>query len=64
MKIYKVSTQINGTITFTVKAKNKKLAQQQVDDLLKTTSVKEAIGKYQESLSVTTKIKENKELQR
>ena len=64
MKIFNVNAEINGTITFEVKAKNMKEAQKQVDDLLGNLSVKEAIGKYQDSMTLNTKIKEQKQLER
>ncbi len=64
MKTFNVNAEINGTITFEVKAKNMKEAQKQVDDLLGNLSVKEAIGKYQDSMTLNTKIKEQKQLER
>ncbi len=64
MKIFKVEANINGSMFFEVKAKNQKDAQRQVDDLLADTSVKEAIEKYKDSMTLDTKIKEQKERER
>lgn len=64
MKIFKVEANINGSMIFEVKAKNQKDAQRQVDDLLADTSVKEAIEKYKDSMTLDTKIKEQKERER
>ncbi len=64
MKTFKVEANINGSMIFEVKAKNQKDAQRQVDDLLADTSVKEAIEKYKDSMTLDTKIKEQKERER
>ncbi len=64
MKTFKVEANINGSMIFEVKAKNQEDAQRQVDDLLADTSVKEAIEKYKNSLSLETNIKEQKEKER
>lgn len=64
MKTFKVEADINGSMIFEVKAKNQKDAQRQVDDLLANTSVKEAIEKYKDSMTLDTKIKEQKERER
>lgn len=64
MKTFKVEANINGTMTFEVKAKNQADAQRQVDELLSDTSVKEAIEKYKDSMTLDTKLKEVKERER
>ncbi len=64
MKTFKVEANINGSMIFEVKAKNQIEAQKQVDDLLAVTSVKEAIEKYKNSMTLDTKIKEKKERER
>lgn len=64
MKTYKVNANINGSITFEVKAKNLKDAQKQVDNLLSDISVKEAIGKYKNSITFDTRFKEEKIMER
>ncbi len=64
MKTFKVEANINGTMTFEVKAKNQADAQRQVDELLADTSVKEAIEKYKNSMTFETKFKEQKSLER
>lgn len=64
MKKFDVQVELNGTMTFEVKAKNLKEAQKQVDDLLGNLSVKEALVKYQNTMSLNTKIKEQKQLER
>ena len=64
MNTFKVEANINGSMIFEVKAKNQEDAQRQVDDLLADTSVKEAIEKYKNSLSLETNIKEQKEKER
>lgn len=64
MKTFKVEANINGSMIFEVKAKNQKDAQRQVDDLLADTTVKEAIEKYKDSMTLDTKIKEQKERER
>ena len=61
MKTFKVEANINGTMTFEVKAKNQADAQRQVDDLLSDIS---AIEKYKDSMTLDTKLKEVKERER
>lgn len=64
MKTFKVEANINGSMIFEVKAKNQADAQKQVDELLADTTVKEAIEKYKDSMTLDTKIKEQKERER
>lgn len=64
MKTFKVEANINGSMIFEVKAKNQAEAQKQVDELLADTTVKEAIEKYKDSMTLDTKIKEQKERER
>lgn len=64
MKTFKVEANINGSMIFEVKAKNQADAQRQVDELLADTTVKEAIEKYKDSMTLDTKIKEQKERER
>ena len=64
MKTFKVRADINGSMFFEVKADNQAEAQRQVDDLLSDTSVKQALEKYKDSMTLDTKIKEVKERER
>jgi len=64
MKMYKVEANVNGSMIFEVKAKNQADAQKQVNELLANTTVKEAIEKYKDSMTLDTKIKEQKERER
>lgn len=64
MKTFKVEANINGSMIFEVKAKNQAEAQKQVDELLADTTVKEAIEKYKDSMTLDTKIKEQKDRER
>lgn len=56
LKNYKVDVELNGTITFEVKAESYEKAQKQVDDLLGNTSVKEAIEEWNETMRSSTRI--------
>ena len=49
---------IKGTITFEVQAKNRKDAQKQVDDILSNDSVKEALEKYRNNITLNNRVKE------
>ncbi len=64
MKTFKVRANINGSMFFEVKAENQAEAQKQVDDLLSDTTVKQALEKYQDSMTLETKINEVKERER
>ncbi len=64
MKTFKVEANINGSMIFEVKAKNQADAQRQVDDLLADTTVKQAIERYKDSMTLDTKIKEQKVMER
>lgn len=56
LKNYKVNVELNGMITFEVKAESYEKAQEQVDDLLGNTSVKEAIAEWNETMRSSTRI--------
>ena len=58
MKKFEINVDINGTITFEVQAKNRKDAQQQVDDILSNDSVKEALEKYRNNITLNNRVKE------
>jgi len=64
MKTFKVRANINGSMFFEVKAESKAEAQKQVDDLLSDTTVKQALEKYKDSMTLETKINEVKERER
>lgn len=59
MKKFEIDVDINGTITFEVEAKNRKEAQAKVDDILKNTSVKEAIGQYRNNIVLNQRVKQD-----
>ena len=59
MKKFEINVDINGTITFEVQAKNRKDAQKQVDDILSNDSVKEALEKYRNNITLNNRVKEN-----
>ena len=58
MKKFEINVDINGTITFEVHAKNRKDAQKQVDDILNNDSVKEALEKYRNNITLNNRVKE------
>lgn len=58
MKKFEINVDINGTITFEVQAKNRKDAQKQVDDILSNDSVKEALEKYRNNITLNNIVKE------
>ena len=58
MKKFEINVDINGTITFEVQAKNRKDAQKQVDDILSNDSVKEALEKYRNNITLNKRVKE------
>ena len=58
MKKFEINVDINGTITFEVQAKNRKDAQKQVDDILSNDSVKEALEKYRNNITLNNRVKE------
>ena len=58
MKKFEINVDINGTITFEVQAKNRKDAQKQVDDILSNDSVKEALEKYRNNITLNNRLKE------
>lgn len=60
MKKFEINVDINGTITFEVQAKNRKDAQKQVDDILSNDSVKEALEKYRNNITLNNRVKEIK----
>ena len=64
MKKFEIDVDINGTITFEVEAKNRKEAQAKVDDILKNTSVKEAIGQYRNTIVLNQRVKQDKDMER
>lgn len=64
MKKFEIDVDINGIITFEVEAKNRKEVQAKVDDILKNTSVKEAIGQYRNNIELNQRVKQNKDLER
>ena len=64
MKTFEVDVNINGKITFEVQPHNKKEAQSKVDELLANTALKEALEKYQNNISLVSKVKENRDLER
>lgn len=64
MKTFEVNVNINGSITFEVKAKNKQQAEQKVNDLLSNTALKEALGKYRSNLEINTNAMEKKVMER
>ncbi len=64
MKTFKVRANINGSMFFEVKAESQAEAQKQVDDLLSDTTVKQALEKYKDSMTLETKINEVKERER
>lgn len=58
MKKFEINVDISGTITFEVQAKNRKDAQKQVDDILSNDSVKEALEKYRNNITLNNRVKE------
>ena len=58
MKKFEINVDINGTITFEVQAKNRKDAQKQVDNILSNDSVKEALEKYRNNITLNNRVKE------
>ena len=58
MKKFEINVDINGTITFEVQAKNRKDALKQVDDILSNDSVKEALEKYRNNITLNNRVKE------
>lgn len=58
MKKFEINVDINGTFTFEVEAKNRKEAQQKVDDILGNDSVKEALEKYRNNITLNNRVKE------
>ena len=64
MKKFEINVDINGTFTFEVEAKNRKEAQQKVDDILGNHSVKEALEKYRNNITLNTRVKEDKVMER
>ena len=58
MKKFEINVDINGTITFEVQAKIRKDAQKQVDDILSNDSVKEALEKYRNNITLNNRVKE------
>ncbi len=64
MKKFEINVDINGTFTFEVEAKNRKEAQQKVDDILGNDSVKEALEKYRNNITLNTRVKEDKVMER
>lgn len=58
MKKFEINVDINGTITFEVQAKNRKDTQKQVDDILSNDSVKEALEKYRNNITLNNRVKE------
>lgn len=56
MKKFEINVDINGTITFEVQAKNRKDAQKQVDDILSNDSVKEALEKYRNNITLNNRV--------
>ena len=64
MKKFEIDVDINGTITFEVEAKNRKEAQAKVDDILKNTSVKEAIEQYRNNIVLNQRVKQDKYMER
>ena len=64
MKKFEINVDINGTFTFEVEAKNRKEAQQKVDDILGNDSVKEALEKYRNNITLDTRVKEDKVMER
>ena len=47
-----------------MEAKNRKEAQAKVDDILKNTSVKEAIGQYRNNIVLNQRVKQDKDMER
>ena len=64
MKTFEVDVNINGKITFEVQAHNKKAAQAKVDELLGNTALKEALEKYQNNITLNSKVRDNRDLER
>ncbi len=64
MKTFEVDVNINGTITFEVKAKNKEQAQEKVNELLENSALREALGKYRSNLSIYSSAREKKVMER
>lgn len=64
MKTFEVDVNINGKITFEVQAHNKKEAQATVDELLGNTALKEALEKYQNNITLNSKVRDNRDLER
>ena len=64
MKKFEIDVDINGTITFEVKTKNKQEAKAKVDYILSNTSVKEALEKYRNNVVLNEKVKQDKEKER
>ena len=51
-------------ITFEVQAHNKKEAQAKVDELLGNTALKEVLEKYQNNITLNSKVRDNRDLER
>lgn len=64
MKKFEINVDINGTFTFEVQAKNKNEAQKKVDDILSNDSVKEALEKYRNDITLNTRVKKEREIER
>ena len=64
MKTFEVDVNINGKITFEVQAHNRKEAQAKVDELLGNTALKEALEKYQNNITLNSKVRDNRDLER
>lgn len=64
MKTFEVDVNINGKITFEVQAKNQKEAKSKVEELLGNTTLKEALEKYQNNITLNSKVKSNRDLER
>lgn len=65
MSTYKIKAELNGYMVFDVKANTKDEAEKMVEDLLRDTSVSQALEKYVDTLRLNVEIKEkNKDLER
>lgn len=65
MSTYKIKAELNGYMVFDVKASSKDEAEKMVEDLLRDTSVSQALEKYVDTLRLNVDIKEkNKDLER
>ena len=64
MKTFEVDVNINGKITFEFKHIIKKKHNAKVDELLANTALKEALEKYQNNISLVSKVKENRDFER